>query len=346
MRKKILIIGAVPHLNNLRTFGGTTTLMQNFLDYCKIEHHSVYHIDTFRFRNKIFNLGYFAWKFLCGIFQCKIIMYNVSLNGAFSLFYYTAPLAVAFHKKIVFRKFGGAFFSQLDMCPPSKRKKMLELLSKTEIIYFETQKLIEQAKIVLPFSEKVKWFPNCRKPSHMQKEGTYQKRFVFISHVREEKGVDLLMQVAELLPQDYMIDIYGSIQDKKYAQKDFFKGKRVQYKGALTSDKVLSTLVNYDVLVLPTFWKTEGYPGIIIEAMSVGLPILATSWRGIPELVTNEENGLLIPTKDMEALRKAILFFNEENYRQMSEAARLRFETMYNSDIINARVYNDMISQI
>lgn len=339
-----MVIGAVPHLNDLRTFGGATVLTQNFLDFCHDHDYRVFHIDTFHFRSKILNLFYFIIKFLIGISQCSVVMYNVSRNGAFTLFYYTAPLVYKLHKKVVFRKFGGYFFKELEDLPIAKKERMLVLLNKAEVVYFETQSLIKQAKVVLRHPDRIKWFPNCRKPTSIIRTSVYQKRFVFVSHIREEKGVDLLLNVAESLPEEYIVDIYGSIQDEKYIQKDYFKDKRAKYKGALTSEEVLSTLAKYDVLILPTYCTTEGYPGIIIEAMSIGMPILATSLGGIPELVTDKENGLLIPIKNMEALREAILFFNEDNYTQMSEAAKKCFDTTYNSNVVNNLVCHDLMA--
>lgn len=61
----------------------------------------------------------------------------------------------------------------------------------------------------------------------------------------------------------------------------------------------------------------EGLPMSIIEALSVGLPILATPVGGIPEMVQDGVNGRLIP-RDVEALRKSILYF----YNNPSEQAR------------------------
>jgi glycosyltransferase involved in cell wall biosynthesis len=91
----------------------------------------------------------------------------------------------------------------------------------------------------------------------------------------------------------------------------------VCYKGVLTSDQVYKELFNYDALILPTFYEGEGYPGVIIEAYSHGIPVIATRWRSIPEIVT-DETGILIPTHSAEALGQAINLLHTDNALYMS----------------------------
>lgn len=343
-KKRLLIIGAVPHPDNLKTYGGTTTLMQNFLDYCREHHYAVSHIDTLRFSNKWFNMLYFGLRFVVEVCRCQVVMYNASVNGAFTLFYYTAPLAYALQRRVVFRKYGGNFFSQIEAEAPMKRIRMIQLLNRASVLYFETQVLVERFKGLLARPERIKWFPNCRRPATVARCGEYGRRFVFISHIREEKGVDVLLEAAEALPPGYTVDLYGSIQDERYAASGYFEGKRARYRGALKTEEVLPTLARYDVLVLPTHWKTEGYPGIIIEAMSLGIPTISTPIGGIPELITDGRNGLIIQPHDAEALRQAMLSIDAERYERMAAAAHKRFDEAYNSDVVNAQVYHDMMN--
>jgi len=59
--------------------------------------------------------------------------------------------------------------------------------------------------------------------------------------------------------------------------------------------------------VLPTYYDTEGHPGVLIEAMHAGVPVISTQVRTFPELITNGVNGFLVPTQDSYFLAEAIL---------------------------------------
>ena len=61
--------------------------------------------------------------------------------------------------------------------------------------------------------------------------------------------------------------------------------RRVGYCDVVEPDNVLDVLWQYDALLLPTYQPGEGYPGVIIEACAVGLPVICTLWHRLPELV-------------------------------------------------------------
>jgi glycosyltransferase involved in cell wall biosynthesis len=84
-----------------------------------------------------------------------------------------------------------------------------------------------------------------------------------------------------------------------------------------------------DVFVLPSLW--EGLPIALLEAMASGLPVVATPVGGVPEVVKNGKNGLLVPTKDPVALAEALRkirqdpLLAEELGREGRETVRERY---------------------
>lgn len=80
---------------------------------------------------------------------------------------------------------------------------------------------------------------------------------------------------------------------------------------------------NYDALLLPTYWEGEGHPGVILEAYCAGIPVIATRWGGIPEIVTSE-TGILVEPRDVEGLARAMrqIMTSEELCARLRAGAR------------------------
>jgi glycosyltransferase involved in cell wall biosynthesis len=78
----------------------------------------------------------------------------------------------------------------------------------------------------------------------------------------------------------------------------------------------------FDIFVLPSL--NEGMGRVLVEAMAAGLPIVASRVGGIPDLIENGENGLLVPPADPSALAKAIsdLLSDKKRRNRMGEAGK------------------------
>jgi len=100
-------------------------------------------------------------------------------------------------------------------------------------------------------------------------------------------------------------------------------------------DNVAKYLASSDVFVLPSRW--EGLPISLLEAMSAGLPVIATRVDGVEEVVEQDKHGLLIQPESVSELAQAILQLSavpENQRRSMGEAARNLILESYTTDIM------------
>lgn len=75
-------------------------------------------------------------------------------------------------------------------------------------------------------------------------------------------------------------------------------------------------LMDADVLVFPSRYRRENVPLVILEAMACGLPVIASSWRGIPSLVDHGRTGFLVPLSDPGAIaEKLVLLAGDADLR-------------------------------
>jgi glycosyltransferase involved in cell wall biosynthesis len=95
---------------------------------------------------------------------------------------------------------------------------------------------------------------------------------------------------------------------------------RARFLGSVSRDVVLRLFSAADASVLPSAW--ENFPHTVVEALAVGCPVIATTVGGVPEVVRDGENGLLVPPGDSAALEAALArFFADADLRARLAAA-------------------------
>ncbi|MDG1730914.1 MAG: glycosyltransferase family 4 protein [Algibacter sp.] len=166
--------------------------------------------------------------------------------------------------------------------------------------------------------------------------------FIIVTRLIREKGTHLFIEAAKVLKQKYPnteFHVIGSVQNSPSAIKveelqSLHENGTLVFHGSQSN--VLQHLTKQDVFVLPTFYR-EGVPRSILEALSVGLPIITTDSPGCRETVLEGENGFLIPPQNLEALIKAMEFFitNPKRLTEMGLKSREYAEKRFDVDIIN-----------
>lgn len=297
---KILLIGSLPP-----PLGGTALtfeLLKNELNTNKNIDITV--INTVGIRNsghsvpiRLLNM---LIQFIKGIRKADVVSLHIATTALPTAGLAVAGLCKLFKKPFVLRKFASTDYKVGGI------KGVLSqfAISMSDLFLVETRALVElsQRRGIC----QTRWFPTHRNPPQSPggNRSVCAKHFVFIGHVREYKGIHELLDAGRILQRDdIQIDIFGPLFPP--FTKETIESENVRYRGVLYPQDVVATLAQYDALILPTKAPTEGYPGVIVEALSAGIPVISTECGAIPELVGND-CGILVPPGQSEAIASAI----------------------------------------
>lgn len=180
-------------------------------------------------------------------------------------------------------------------------------------------------------------YPNGRpRPGILPVPGTGNGALqcVFFSIIQPEKGVDLILQAADSLPQ-VQFHFYGEVQKGYESQflTSLQSKRNVTYHGVFkgNADAVYRELCQYDLLLLPTRWKAEGLPGILVEAKIAGVPAVVSDHNFNAQIVTHDHDGLVIQDISVEKLASALTELDNDRKRllNMKTASRGSAERYY-----------------
>lgn len=166
------------------------------------------------------------------------------------------------------------------------------------------------------------------------------KVVLMVSRLNPQKGIETLIEasarVSERLPDVWFLAVGGAVLQSADDAAHYMQGLVSKVREQGMRDRFLFTGMRRDVpdlyaaadmAVLPSM--SEGLPNAVIEAMAVGLPVVATRVGGIPELIVHGRSGLLVSAGDVDALAEGItrVLSHPEWARCLGDAARLRIRT-------------------
>jgi glycosyltransferase involved in cell wall biosynthesis len=331
MSKKITLIGPLFDKKKL-SVGGIVVLFEDLISFCIQNNINHEIIDTNKINYQNIFVAYF--KIIKKIILFSRKTNHISLHGTAKDYLFIAPIVVflgnLFNTPVSLRKFAGSF-NEIYIKSNFFSKKIYNYVFKgCHYSFFETKFLVEKFKII---NNNTYWWPNSRPPSDLRNTNIFSRKFVYISQVKKTKGIFDLMEASSSFNSDYTFDVYGPIMSDEF-ESQVINYPNITYKGLLQPKDVLKTMSNYDVLVLPTFHAGEGYPGVILEAFSIGMPVISTKWKAIPEIVKDKYNGILVSIKKEKELVNAINFFDEDSFSEMQKNTLLDFK-LFNSKIVN-----------
>jgi teichuronic acid biosynthesis glycosyltransferase TuaC len=158
---------------------------------------------------------------------------------------------------------------------------------------------------------------------------------LYVGYLLREKGVRELVDAMLGMGNPFIAVFVGTGPEHGYGAADLRAPGRLRFEGPRPHDEVVRYMCAADVLVLPSYG--EGLPTVLVEAGSVGLPVVASAVGGIPQLL-GTDRGTLLPEVSSVAIASAIAALTADWTTARARADRLRRHVRTEYDVMtNAR---------
>lgn len=167
-------------------------------------------------------------------------------------------------------------------------------------------------------------------------------KILFLSNMIESKGFLDVLEACKILKFDKKVNAHfdfcggfrSSINDKNQSKVNSIDELRnlitrldiedcVNYHGIVSGIDKENLLNNNHILILPTYYSSEGQHACIIEGLAFGLPVIATRFRGIPEEIIDQYNGFFVEPKSPNEIANIIEWLSKhpDEYKELSKNA-------------------------
>lgn len=191
----------------------------------------------------------------------------------------------------------------------------------------------------------------CRRPEVIEQANVLRKEdkftFIFVGRIVGDKGInELVMAFCKLnlgYPNTrlYLVGSYESNLDP--VRLDILDAintdPAIEAVGSKSTNDLLAYYAASDCFVFPSY--REGFPNTVLEAGAMGLPCIVTDINGSREIIVNNKNGMIIPSKNVDALYNAMeqMLLNREQTQQFIANARPMIETRFEQGFVRKCLY-------
>lgn len=133
-------------------------------------------------------------------------------------------------------------------------------------------------------------------------------RLLYAGRLHSSKGVALLLEAAEQVVETgktLTVTLAGSGPEEAALKRRFGSHRWVKFLGFISQEQLSNEMINHELLCIPSIWA-ENSPGVVIHALSVGLPVVGSNRGGIPELVQDGVNGFILSENTVAAWQAAL----------------------------------------
>lgn len=130
--------------------------------------------------------------------------------------------------------------------------------------------------------------------------------FAFVGRLTRQKDLDVAIDAVASVEEARLVVVGDGPDRARLEQRAAasFGRDRIAFVGALPREDALAVLAGSDACVISSAW--ENFPHAAVEALALGVPVVSTAVGGVPEIVRDGENGLLVPPGSSDAMRGAL----------------------------------------
>jgi glycosyltransferase involved in cell wall biosynthesis len=334
---------------DLEGMGGVRAVVRGYLDGGLFERYDCVYVASHRAGNlwvKIFT-ALKAWvrvAILLRRLDAPLVHVQTASRGSFWRKTVVCLMARAAGRPYLVHLHGGGFSRFYESeTGPLGRRLIRSTLAHAALVIALSEEWRERLLRICP-TARIEILHNAVKiPDQAQRRPRPEPTLLFLGHLLPDKGIyDLVRafaQVSASIPgATLMLGGVGQTDSLQQLATELGIRERVQLPGWLGPESKSAAFAASTLFLLPSYH--EGMPMALLEAMSWGLPVIATPVGGIPQLVTHEVNGLLVAPGDVAALAAAItrLLGDPALRERLGNAARTTIASRFSLDDALARL--------
>ncbi|HUA23865.1 MAG TPA: glycosyltransferase family 4 protein [Steroidobacteraceae bacterium] len=327
--RSVLMVGT-----DLRSIGGISTVVRGYIDAGLFDRIDCTYVATHRsgsnWRKLLVALtGWMRILVRLHTMDAPLVHVQLSSRASFWRKAVVCLLARLARRPYLLHVHGSEFADFYHECSPARRRIVRAVLARATLVLALSEAWRAILQQISP-GARIEVLTNAvpLPPPDAMAVPSRPPTLLFFGEIARHKGVFELAQafarVADELPQLRLIyaGTGSGVEETRRLIEQFRLGSRVRFTGWLQAQRKQATLAGATLFVLPSF--VEGMPMALLEAMSFGLPVIATPVGGVPEILTHGHDGLLVPPGDIAALAAAIarLTSDPELRQRLGRAAR------------------------
>lgn len=298
MKHRVLVVATSP-----RSRGGISTVVKAFRETKVWEDFECYWIETHIDKGKLNKILIFfkaILDYLLHLPKYDIVHIHVSTKGSLRRKYIFFKFARFYKKKIIIHLHCGSQLSEIW------NAKYEEIFTRADVCIVLSQSIKEMIVNRIGRHDKIKvLFNPCPIVLKRSADITRKKEILFAATLYKEKGyldlIDAFAKIHKNHPEWKLLIAGNGNQEvglKRVEQLELLD--KIIFLGWIQGEEKDAIFRSSSIFCLPSY--AEGFPMAILDAWAYGLPVITTPVGGIPDVVINEKNGLLVQPGDVNTL--------------------------------------------